>query len=132
MREKYDLTFIKKKIDGEICFIVKKQIVDEYSLLQIIGFFDVEESLDFLLEINNAISGKIQNLDWCSDSIENNYDLEILYPNVIINEVLIIPLQDMKQLLEEWIDFCKSHRKNYIMIFLNNIKCFFSKKIIKK
>lgn len=107
-REQYGLSFYKKKnsFDGAIENICKREgSINEYNHLQILTQFSQIETTDLIEEIENALNGKYYEEYFTSDPIEF-VSIKLAYPNVIFGENdLIISMQDLKDLLQEWLAF---------------------------
>ncbi len=105
-REKYGLTFTKwvDPTSQKIYNICRRDEVDIYSHLVFIDQLDLSELNSIIDEITKAINGDDYNDLPTSDSYEN-ISLELVFPNVIIEEDLTVSMEDFKELLLEWIDF---------------------------
>lgn len=108
--EEYNLMFYKKIIDGvkyNIC-VQKVPDGDENSVLTFLDCLSFFECESFIRDLEICINNN-ENIDegFFSGSIEHikiTYD----YPNINIDGILIISMQDMKALLLEWKDFINS------------------------
>ena len=107
-RAQYDLSFYNSTSprNGRITNICKKNgEVNRYSVLQILQNLDKPSTIAFIDEINNALNGKYYEEFFTSDGIEHE-GIQLLFPNVIFGENdLTIAMTDLKELLEEWLDF---------------------------
>jgi len=106
----YGLVFNKKVIgDGRVIPVVTRENYDlDYSVLSFIGRLDKHDTEGFLHDLNRSINLRGNSDEgFFSDSVEY---MEILYqyPNVNIDDILIISMEDMKGLLEEWHSFITS------------------------
>jgi len=109
-QKQYGLKFLRfpsplnKNSTYNSCVIEKSSAYDE---LQILRYFTESEATRLIIEIQKA-----QNGDSFEESIDTQWsaveEIIIQPPNVNINDVLIIPMQDMKELLLEWIEFIKT------------------------
>lgn len=103
-REQYGLTFsIQLTTSGRLLNICKRNIVGPYSYLQILTQLSPFETQFFINEINHALNEEYYEPYFISDGVEAD-DVELTYPNVIINGN-IIAMQDMLALLQEWQTF---------------------------
>lgn len=106
-REQYGLLFNKIKLsNGEIAVVItEKTSGGDNSVLTFMRGLSRPECESFINDLNNGINDH-GNVDegFFSDSVEH---MSILYqyPNINIDDVLIIPMQEMKSLLEEWLLF---------------------------
>jgi len=77
-----------------------------YDELQILRYFTESEATRLIAEIQKA-----QNGESFEESIDTQWSAVeeiIIHPPVInINDVLTIPMQDMKELLLEWVEFVR-------------------------
>lgn len=108
-REQYGLEFINwidpiTKSNVKIC---RREGVNEYNELQIINRLNIFEIQSFIKDIENAQAGKYYDEIYSTDSIDDQL-IEIQPPDIVINTICTIPLQDMKAILEEWLDFMQS------------------------
>lgn len=106
-REQYGLIFNKKVLSNgsTVSVAIQKKYIEGFCALIFINRLDQNECKGFIYDLNRCISLQ-RNSDevFFSDGVE---DMEIMYqyPNVNIDNVLIISMQDMKGLLEEWLEF---------------------------
>lgn len=109
-REQYGLTFSKwtNPADGSITPICQREIINNFSELQFIDDLEVSEINGLLNLIDKAQNGVPHQDSFITDSIDDMDEIRILPPNISINSVCVIPLQDMKELLLEWLDFIQS------------------------
>ncbi len=105
-REQYGLTFSKwvEPTNQKIYNLCRRDEVGIYSHLTFIDYLNVGELNAIIEEITNAQNGQLYDSLPSSDSYEN-ISLELIFPNVIIEEVLTVSMEDFKELLLEWIDF---------------------------
>ncbi|RYJ44946.1 hypothetical protein [Flavobacterium beibuense] len=111
-REQYQLEFLKvlnnNRVDYE-CYHTG-QNPDFNRLAFKLYIMDKLECEGLIDEINNAENGEYYehffSLDNAAASDEDG--IEIVPPNIIIDNQLIISFSDMKQLLDEWLDFRNS------------------------
>ena len=61
-----------------------------------------------LEEIVNAINNKEFEEFYSPDNSPISDSIQLVPPNVVLNQLVTIELTDLKSLLEEWIQFCKS------------------------
>lgn len=108
-RKQYGLIFYKKQIDG-INYNISVQN-NPGGLNSVLAFLDnlsKKECEAFINDLNSCLNAN-GNIDegFFSDSVEHmkiNYN----YPNVNIDDILIVQMQEMKELLMEWLDFINS------------------------
>jgi len=106
-REQYGLSFINLVTsDNTIKKNCRKDIVDQFSELQLITRFDIEQSKSLIDHIGKAVSNENFDPIYSSDFIDDN-SIEIDPPFVIINDILHIKIEDLKELFNEWIMFLK-------------------------
>ncbi len=106
-REQYGLIFEKRDIKGIGIFYSAEQKIpgDDYSVLTYIDRLSVPEVEGFIEDLNISLNqGSNYDDGYSSNSIE---DISIMYdyPNVNIEDILIISMVDMRDLLIEWLDF---------------------------
>ena len=106
-REQYMLTFQKWRNpdDGEIVNLCRKAVVDNYSFLQIIEDFSIAEIHSLINNIENAQNGLQYNDLFLAGRVDEDLDVMIAPPNFLIGATCSLPLQHMKELLQEWLDF---------------------------
>ena len=107
-KEHYGLEFTKQKLSNrEIFYRVDQKLNGNINnvILNFIYRLDEHQTKSFISDLNRCISSQA-NADegFFSDSVE---DIEILYkyPNVDINNILTLPMEDLKEILEEWLVF---------------------------
>lgn len=105
-REKYGLDFSKwvNPVDKTVKKVCRREKLSTYSELQIIDRLSIFEIQSLLQSIQNADNGDYYEEIYSSERIDDE-SVEIHPPNIIINEICIIPLIDMRDLLQEWITF---------------------------
>jgi hypothetical protein len=79
--------------------------VDMYSHLWIIQCLDVFECKALIEEIENAEKGEYFEEYFSADLSGGSDSIQIVPPNVIVNDDCIIPMADMKGLIVEWNQF---------------------------
>ncbi|MNK88836.1 hypothetical protein D3C87_1088180 [compost metagenome] len=108
-REQYGLTFKNfiSPVDNSPYNSCVAENSSVFAELQIIRYFDKSEAQRLIDEIQNAQDGVHfqESIDTRWGAVE---DIMIQPPSVNINDVLLIPMQDMKELLQEWIAFVSS------------------------
>ncbi|MEO3406226.1 hypothetical protein AAFN85_20095 [Mucilaginibacter sp. CAU 1740] len=106
LKDKYQIDFIKdeRKVKPNIC-VQKNPGHYENSHLHFLDLLDANECRGFIYDLDSCIDGQ-SNVDegFRSDSVDNQ-DIRYCYPNVVINDILTIPMVDMRGLLQEWLDF---------------------------
>lgn len=109
-REQFNLIFnFRKMSTGEVVAIVrhKFQGTDE-SNLTFIESLTKHEAEAFIHDMERCLRSQ-GNVDegFFSDSVAY-LDISYQYPNVVIDDAYTIPMIDMKELLEEWLEFMSS------------------------
>lgn len=107
-REFFGLNFYRIKTTlGRYKNICKREVVGEFSSLQIIAQLERIEIEALLSEIEQAIVGGYYEDYFNSDGTSAD-EIRIIPPNIIINQVCTVSLVDMKALLNEWLNFIDS------------------------
>lgn len=107
-KEQYGLSFLNwERKDKTIVKICRREIVDEYSELQIINRFNITLSKSLINQIDKVLNKEYFEEIYSSDAIDDE-SIEIHPPFIIINDILQIRIEDMKELLNEWIVFLKT------------------------
>jgi hypothetical protein len=110
-REEYGLSFYKSSdpIDGSVIHICNRSgIVNAYNTLQIIQQLNQTETQGLIDEINYALNGQYYEQYFVTDGTEHE-SIELSFPNVTFGENdLVISMQDLKVLLQEWLLFISS------------------------
>lgn len=108
-REQYGLAFSKTIMtDGEIISHFSVEILDNRKMLILLTFLD-----------ENATDGFIWDLERClatEGNVDEGFyhdhflDTKVLYqyPNVNFGDIYLIPMVELKGILEEWLEFLKS------------------------
>ena len=106
-REQYGLSFYKIiTSNGNIRHLCKTDRTDAYSNLIVIRFLNSIEAQGLIDEITRALAGEFFEPFFTSDGVESE-DIDLVYPNVIVNGTSV-SMQDMKDLLLEWLSFINS------------------------
>ena len=101
------MQFIKRKLSngGIVSNAIQTTPQSDNSALSFLNHLTKHDAECFIDDLTRSLFKQL-NIDegFFSDSVE---DLDILYqyPNVNINHVLLLPMQDMKEILEEWLAF---------------------------
>ncbi|GEM_PF-1300932 len=112
IKEKYGLEFHSKILHESNYY--KISINEEYYFLQFIGYCDTIELKGLLDDINESLESK-KSFDGIH--LTNSTTLNIIcdYPNVKISDwasidktANVISMVDLKELIEEWLNFIKS------------------------
>ncbi|GGG91642.1 hypothetical protein [Pedobacter zeae] len=107
--KKYTLQFVKRKLSNGTVYpnVLQETNGSNNSVLSFIEALDKHDCESFIYDLDRCIDGHT-NVDegFFSDSVEH-MDILYEYPYVNIDDVLIIPMLDMKELLEEWLEFIK-------------------------
>lgn len=108
-REFFGLNFYKvRDAFGDINYFCEREIVGNYSGLQILNFLNDGEVDYFIEEIVRALNNGIYpEIFLYTDGIGTD-EVKIIPPNMIINDTCTVSLVDMKALLLEWKDFINS------------------------
>ena len=106
-RTQYGLEFYNRSINSRkinICQL-KTQDGGNNSLLSFMTHLSINDCQNFIADLTGCLAGHT-NVDegFLSDSVED-INISYNYPNVIIEDILIIPMQDLKDLLQEWLEF---------------------------
>jgi hypothetical protein len=108
-REQYGLIFNKRDVfPNRISHFIEAREVGPYSFLTFINALDKDGLTDFIDDLNRCLESK-ENVDegFFSDRVEHMGAILYKYPNVVINDLVIltIPMEDMRALLQEWVEF---------------------------
>jgi len=100
------MTFHSRIFNGMKHNICESTNVDYYNL-SFFTFFSAKETSSFIDDLNRCIMHKFNISDfYLSDSVENIYTIEYKYPNMVIDDgIVIIPMIDLKELLQDWLTF---------------------------
>lgn len=110
-REYYNLEFQKINAPGfssrYFCGVKESTIANNYisTLLSDLGR---KESPYVLAEIENALNSKYYEQYYTLDGSMGNNGLQILPPNALIHNEFEICLLELKEILEEWIEYIKN------------------------
>lgn len=110
-KDEYQLEFLKISSGGEVGYncIRKNEILDKNNLLQFLTYLNISRTELLLKEINYHLNNSNLNLGSYNSVILEHIDLEIDYPNFIIDEQPdVFPLIDIRDLLQEWLFFLQS------------------------
>lgn len=108
-KDEYGLEFLRISTNGKIGYSCRRKngIVDQNNLLQFLSSLDVKDAEFLLKEINSYLNNS-PNPAWTTyhSMVLEHIDLQIDYPNLVVDEQpYTFPLVDIRDLLEEWIDF---------------------------
>ena len=105
-REFFGLDFYRiKDAFGRVDNICKREVVGNFSGLQILSSLSKSEVDYFIEEIDRALDkGIYPEVFLYSDGIDSD-EVKIVPPNMVINGTCTISLVDMKSLLLEWKSF---------------------------
>jgi len=98
--KKYGLSIVNTYYKPQIIF--GKEVTDLY-YLKFINIINKHECESLLFDMNESLR-KGRNIDegFVSDGVEYmHYGILYQYPNVLIEDTLIIPMVDLKEILEE-------------------------------
>ncbi len=106
-REQFKLSFQKWQdpITKRIKCLCRRTEPSSFNILQGIEDFSKNEVIGFISEIHNAQQGLYYQKEFLTDVF---YTIEIIPPNVIIDEDFTVPMAEIKGLLEEWLVFINS------------------------
>ena len=113
IKDKYKLSFAKTNENGKIFFICNNLgNIDCQRIANKINQMHIIECEGLLNEIIETQKGNYFEEYFALDNDEASDEdqLRISPPNIIINLATKIPLEDMKNLLMEWIDFVKNSK----------------------
>ncbi|MDV6169420.1 hypothetical protein R1T16_13375 [Flavobacterium sp. DG1-102-2] len=105
----YNLRFYKTNVDGKIYNICSHHgTVDSKSNLIFLTHLDYDDTMSFLNDLQLSVNSE-SNADegFDSSSIEH-ISIKYEYPNVNIDDILILPMIDFIELLTEWKNFINS------------------------
>jgi hypothetical protein len=107
--EQYNLQFGKMK-DDSIYEFVCYQIGNNqpyYRLAEKLRLMHKIECIALIDSIDAALNGQYyeQYFSVDRDSASDSDGIEIIPPNIIIDDIITIPMEHMKEILQEWIDF---------------------------
>lgn len=107
-REEYGLEFYKLSSDVATAYNCRRMdgIVDQNNDLQFLSYLD-RASTEFLLrEVNAFLNTNEPDRSIYESMVLEHFDLDIEYPEFRINKMpYTFFLADIKDLLEEWLDF---------------------------
>jgi hypothetical protein len=107
-REQYKLSFDKMNIPnwGVRYTCTQTQVTDDSIYLsQLLDLLSVRQADEFLYELNNALSGAYFEEYFSFNASSIDYSVRIMPPNVVINGTYSITLNNLKELVEEWVQF---------------------------
>lgn len=107
--EQYNLKFGKNIYDNDnefVCYQIGNNQT-YYRLAEKLRLMHKIECIGLIEDINAAQNNQYYEQYFAidRDSASDSDGIEILPPNVIIDSSIIIPLQDMKEILQEWLAF---------------------------
>ncbi|SDE67241.1 hypothetical protein SAMN05216464_108163 [Mucilaginibacter pineti] len=103
-KDKYQLTFYSKIVNGRKYNLCQSSPGD-YAVLSFLGSIDKIDGEALIYDLDACISRHINVSDgYLSDPVEY-MTIGYEYPNVNINDVLSIPMSDLKELLQEWLAY---------------------------
>ena len=108
-REQYGLSFDRNELSSSpilyVATSINKNTYPYNSVLTFVNSCSIFECKSLIEDLDRCITSE-GNVDegFFSDCVENRSIL-YQYPNVNIDDLLIIPMQDLKELLQEWLDF---------------------------
>ncbi|SFN78884.1 hypothetical protein SAMN05421594_4220 [Chryseobacterium oleae] len=111
-KDQYGLEFLKVTAGGDVGYdcVRKNGIVDENNLLQFLCYLDISRTEFLLKEINFHLDHiPDPTLEPYDSTVLEHMDLQIAYPDFIIDgQPTAFPLKDIKDLLQEWLEFSQS------------------------
>ena len=108
-KEEYGLEFNKLTSNGVTIHgcVRKNGIVDQNNDLQFLNYLDISGTEFLLREVNSYLNTR-PNPNWTTyeSMVLEHIELYIEYPNFRIdNGPYVFPLSDIRDLLQEWLDF---------------------------
>lgn len=111
-KDQYGLEFLKVTAGGDAGYncIRKNRIIDENNLLQFLCYLNISGTECLLKEINYFLDHTSHPASEPYDSmVLEHIDLQIAYPDFIIDgQPTAFPLADIRDLLQEWLEFLQS------------------------
>ncbi|SHF61890.1 hypothetical protein [Chryseobacterium sp. OV279] len=111
-KDQYGLEFLKVTAGGDAGYdcVRKNRIVDENNLLQFLRYLNISRTEFLLKEINFYLDDTPDPVWEPYDSmVLEHMDLQIAYPDFIIDgQSTAFPLADIRDLLQEWLEFLQS------------------------
>ena len=107
---KYTLQFVRRKLNNGKVVPNAIQTINgsDNSVLSFINGLDKHDTMSFINDLKDCINiNGNRDEGFFSDSVEH---ISILYqyPNVNIDDILVLPMVDLKEILEEWLEFISS------------------------
>jgi hypothetical protein len=100
--KEYSLKFLKRNIDGRIYNICSHEGGDNKSVLIFLSRLDYTETIGFINDLQLCVNSG-SNLDESYESSTVEYlNIKYEYPNINIDNILILPMTDFIELLTEW------------------------------
>lgn len=111
IKDKYHLEFYKKKIkfDNSIyCWCECKSTNSDHQGLIIVQFLYKEDCIALKEDLTAALNGTFtgNNDEWVGLGNEGGEKIFISSPNVTLRDFITIPITEMIQLIDEWVEFC--------------------------
>ncbi|MDQ1162977.1 hypothetical protein QE422_003345 [Chryseobacterium sp. SORGH_AS 447] len=105
---KYILLFGDQKLSYDNCRR-RDGIVDQNNSLQFLCYLDHTRTEFLLQEVNTFLNTDDPNRSIYESTVLEHVDLDIEYPDFRIDKLpYAFPLADIKDLLQEWLDFLKT------------------------
>ncbi|WP_116790473.1 hypothetical protein [Flavobacterium psychrotrophum] len=111
-REQYNLIFYWNTIPGHGTWpTMSTNGNNEYANLCILQLLYYSEAEYFIDSIDLALSGQLYDPDFLNTDGTEGQDIKFEEPNFIFDHYLTIHMSDMKELLQEWVDFIKEEQQ---------------------
>ncbi|WP_294245756.1 hypothetical protein [uncultured Chryseobacterium sp.] len=107
-REQYGLEFYKVSSDGTIGYhcLRKDGIIDQNNSLQFLSYLDRAGTEFLLREVVAFLNTDDPDRSMYESMVSEHVDLDIEYPDFKIDKLpYTFPLADVKDLLQEWLNF---------------------------
>ena len=106
VKDNYQLKFISHE---QRC---RTTVSEYYILAYIISRLDSFEAKSLLWQLQHCIVNKFNgNISYESDTFEDlQFGILYEYPNVNLDNVLLIPMSDLESIVEDWLEFIKKEQ----------------------
>ncbi|GGI29544.1 hypothetical protein [Pedobacter mendelii] len=104
--KQYGFQMQKKRTDkGDISILYKDVPGGPNSALHFVSGLSKHETESFIYDLDRSLNLQ-ENADegFFSDHVED-IDIVYQYPNINIDDVLVLPMADMREILIEWLNF---------------------------
>ncbi|WP_294302661.1 hypothetical protein [uncultured Chryseobacterium sp.] len=110
-REQYGLEFYKLVFAGATGYICRRKdgMIDQNNSLQFLSYLDRARTEFLLQEVNTFLNTDDPNRSIYESTVLEPTDLDIEFPDFRIDKLpYAFPLADIKDLLQEWLNFLKA------------------------